>query len=104
MRKHFMRRSILTGLIAATLGIAGCAARYVGVYATIPPPPIHAESYGPAPGPGFIWIQGYWGWSSNAYVWVPGQWDRIPPGRHRWEVGRWVRRGNRYYWRDGRWR
>jgi hypothetical protein len=104
MTTYLMRRSILIGLIAATLGIEGCAARYVGVYATIPPPPIRVETYGPAPELGFIWIQGYWAWRSNAYDWVPGQWERIPSGRHRWEDGRWVRRGNRYYRRDGRWR
>jgi hypothetical protein len=83
MRGHLVTRSISIGLIAATLGIAGYAVRYVGVFATIPPPPIRVEKYGPAPGQGFIWIQGYWGWSSNANVWVPGRWDRIPSGRRR---------------------
>jgi hypothetical protein len=68
-----MRRAILIGLIAATLGIAGCAVRYVGVYATIPPPPFRVETYGPVPGIGFVWIQGYWGWRNDAYVWIPGR-------------------------------
>ena len=104
MSGHLLKRSILIGLMAATLGVEGCAVRYSGVYATIPPPAIQVETYGPAPGQGFIWIQGYWGWTNNAYVWVPGRWDRIPPGRHRWEPGHWVRHDNRYYWRDGRWR
>ncbi len=61
MRGHLVTRSIPIGLIAATLGIEGYAARYVGVFATIPSPPIRVETYGPAPGQGFIWIQGYWG-------------------------------------------
>ena len=104
MMRHLKRCLILMPLLAATLGIEGCAARYVGVYATIPPPPIYVETYGPASGVGFTWIQGYWGWSNDAYVWTPGRWGRIPAGRHRWEPGRWVPRNNRYYWRDGRWR
>jgi hypothetical protein len=99
-----MRHWVLAGLIAATLGIESCAGTFVGVYATMPPPPIRVETYGPAPGPGFLWIRGYWVWRTGAYVWIPGRWERIPPGRRRWEDGRWARRGDRYYWRDGRWR
>jgi hypothetical protein len=104
MPAHLFTRAILIGLIGATLGVEGCAVRYAGVSATTAPPPVRVESYGPAPEQGFIWIQGYWGWSNNGYVWVPGRWERIPPGRHRWVPGHWVRHGNRYYWRDGRWR
>jgi hypothetical protein len=97
-----MRRSILIALFAATL--AGCSGRYVGVYASIPPPPIRVEASVQGPGRGFTWIRGYWAWGGGTYGWVPGRWERIPQGRRRWEEGRWQRRGDRYYWRDGRWR
>lgn len=105
-----MRRWTLIAVIVAAFGLGGCAARGgvrgggVGIYATVPPPPLRVESYGRAPGPGYGYIQGYWGWQGGNHAWVPGRWERIPPGRRRWEPGRWTRNGNRYYWRDGRWR
>ncbi len=99
-----MRRWVLMGLMVATLAMGGCGGGYVGVYATTPPPPLPVETYGPVPGPGFIWINGYWGWSGGAYTWIPGRWERPPHGRHHWEAGRWEHRGNHYRWREGRWR
>ena len=99
-----MKRWILSSLVGASLAAVGCGPSYVGVYARTAPPPIRVETYGPAPGAGYIWINGYWGYRGNNYYWVPGRWDRPPRGRRRWEEGRWERRGDRYYWRDGRWR
>jgi hypothetical protein len=102
MRRAIARYLILGGLAAITL--TGCAGGYVGAYARTPPPPIRVETYGPAPGPGYIWITGYWGYRSNNYYWVPGRWERPPRGHRRWEDGRWERHGDRYRWHDGRWR
>jgi hypothetical protein len=51
-----------------------------------------------------VWINGYWGYRGNDYVWIAGRWDRPPRGRHHWEDGRWERHGDRYQWREGRWR
>ena len=99
-----MKRWMLFGLVAATLTAVGCGRGYVGVYARTAPPPVRVETYGPAPGPGDIWINGYWGYRTNSYVWIPGRWDRPPRGLRRWEDGRWERRGDRYRWQDGRWR
>ena len=91
-----------TGVLVAALTLGGCVAR-VGVYARYAPPPIRVETYGPAPGPGYAWINGYWGWRTNNYYWNTGRWERAPRGR-RWEDGRWEHRSNGYGWRDGRWR
>jgi YXWGXW repeat-containing protein len=102
MKCWIARNSLLCGL--AVVSLTGCAGGYVGVYATNAPPPIRVETYGPAPGPDFVWITGYWAYRSNAYVWVPGRWDRPPRGRRHWEDGRWEQHGDRYRWRDGRWR
>ena len=67
-----MRRWIATGLLAGSLIATGCAGGYVGYEARIPPPPLRVETYGPAPGPGYIWITGYWGYSGGNYVWQEG--------------------------------
>ncbi len=99
-----MRRWALFGLLGIGLAAAGCGGAYVGYYANVPPPPLQAEYYGTVPGPGYVWIGGYWGWQAGRYAWVPGRWDRPPRGYNRWEVGRWQARGQRYQWREGRWR
>jgi hypothetical protein len=99
-----MKRWMLSSCCGIVLTLAGCAGVGVGVYVRSAPPPIRVETYGPVPGPGYIWITGYWAYRANDYVWVPGRWARPPRGRQRWEDGRWERRGDRYAWRDGRWR
>src|SRR5579862_3500028 len=91
-------------VIAAALTAASCGPGYVGIYARTAPPPIRVETYGPAPGPGYVWLNGYWSYRDNNYSWVSGRWEHPPRGRRRWEDGRWERRGDRYQWREGRWR
>ena len=104
MKRWITKSAVLLGLAAASLTAAGCGRGYVGIYTRTEPPPIRVETYGPAPGVGYIWMNGYWGYRSNSYVWVPGRWERVPRGHRRWEDGRWEHRGDRYNWRDGRWR
>jgi hypothetical protein len=96
-----MKRSLLVATFAA-LTIAGCGG---GVYyAAVPPPPVRVEAFGPAPGPGYVWINGYWGWGGSAYAWVPGRYVRPPRARAVWVSPRWEQRGGRYRFREGRWR
>jgi len=99
-----MRRWVLAGIFSSLLVLAGCAGGRVSFYARTAPPPIRVESYGPAPGPNYVWVQGYWGYRGDNYVWVPGRWDRPPKGHSHWESGRWEHHGDRYVWHDGRWR
>lgn len=90
-----------------TLGIAlmaGCTGVGVSYRARTAPPPLRVETYGPAPGPGFVWINGYWNWGGNNYVWVPGRWDRGPRPGSRWVDPRWEHRGNSYRFHRGYWR
>lgn len=96
------RAFLLIPVIFFGLMAASCAAHTY--YAPVPPPPLRAEVYGYAPGPGFVWVQGYWRWGGGRYVWAPGYWAH-PPRRHGyWVPGRWERNHRGYYWRDGRWR
>lgn len=74
------------------------------VYVSQPPPSPIVEQYVVAPGPGFVWVSGYWGWYGGRYAWVRGRWAR-PPYRHAyWVSGRWAPYGHRYAWRPGHWR
>ena len=99
-----MKRTLGLAVILGGLSLAGCAGGYGGYYASVPPPAVRYEQRGIAPGAGYAWIDGYWGYSGGRYNWVAGRWDRPPRGRSRWEAGRWETRHGRYHYREGRWR
>jgi hypothetical protein len=98
-----MRRSVLTLALAASL-LVGCGGGVGYYYASAPPPPIRAEAIGVAPGPGYVWINGYWGWRGRNYAWVPGYYTRPPRAHSVWVAPRWDRDHDRYRFREGRWR
>src|ERR1700728_410863 len=81
------------------------AAAYVDVgvaVGTPPPPPPTAVVAGPvgvAPGPGYVWVDGYWNWANGGWVWVPGRWELPPRGR-----GVWVAPKIEFRWHGGHWR
>ena len=85
-------------LVAAML--AGCAVRLV---VPGPPPGPFVEVHGAAPGPAFVWIDGYWAWRSR-WVWTAGSWV-VPPRAHAvWVPARWYRHGGGWRWAPGYWR
>ena len=63
-----------------------------------PPPPVYYAP--PVPGPGYVWVDGYWYPSGPRYAWSPGYWGRPPYPRAYWVGPRY--HGNRYY--RGYWR
>jgi len=98
-----MRRSVLTVALAASL-LVGCGGGVGYYYATAPPPPLRADVIGVAPGPGYVWINGYWGWRGRGYAWVPGYYARPPRAHAVWVAPRWDRDRDRYRFREGHWR
>ena len=98
------RQTLLLVPLLAGLSLAGCAARAGYGYVNVPPPAAQVEVYGVAPGPGFVWVNGYWNWGGSRYVWAPGRWQRPPRPRARWESGRWENHHGRYAYKQGRWR
>jgi hypothetical protein len=97
-----MRRFLLSGVVAATLSLGACAGG--GYYAYSAPPPARVEVRGIAPGPGYTWIDGYYAYRGNSYIWVPGSWVRPPRPRAVWVAPRWEQRNGRYYYHRGQWR
>ena len=98
-----------TLLLASMLTVGatpGCAVHgpYATAYVRVPPPAPRVEVYGLAPGPGFVWVGGYWGWGGGGYAWTPGYWARPPRPHVRWAPGRWERRRGGYQYRPGGWR
>jgi len=92
--------------LAGLVGLAACAPLPPpgAVVVEARPPAYRVEVIPVAPGPGYFWIRGYWGWGAGAYYWVPGRWEMRPRPRAVWVPGRWraVRRG--WYWVPGHWR
>ena len=97
-----MKRLLLPLCIVGTLFATACGVE--GRYYVSAPPPIRVETRLVSPGPGYVWVEGYWGAGRSSYAWVPGRWVRPPRGRSRWEAPRWERRGDRYEFRKGQWR
>ena len=71
----------------------------------IAPPRVQVQKRDRAPGPGYVWIQGYQSWDGRGYAWVPGRWEQPPRPRGRWVAHHWVRqRGGGWVLVDGHWR
>jgi hypothetical protein len=99
MKKLLLLVAVLFGTI-----LAGCAAgdRYVAV--RVAPPPPRYGVVGFAPGPGYVWTDGYWDWRGGSWFWVGGRWLRPPHPRAVWVPGHWRegrhwRRFERGHWR-----
>jgi hypothetical protein len=68
-----------------------------------PPPPVY-ETVGIAPGPGYLWIGGYYHWNGGGWVWYRGHYARPPhPGAH-WIGPRYEIRAGRRVYIAGYWR
>ncbi len=99
-----MKRLMMLTLIAGAL--TACSGRTVVVTrAPLPPPrPVAVVARGVAPGPGYVWVDGYHDWRANRYVWVPGTWMRPPRVRAVWVPGHFAPRGRGQVWVAGHWR
>jgi len=99
-----MRERILSGvLLAASAALAGCAGGgYVAAYQG-PPPPRYGV-VGVAPGPAYIWTDGWWDLRGHNWVWVQGRWVRPPRHGAVWVRPEWRREGDRWRLRRGYWR
>lgn len=115
-------RRLWIAVSLAGVALGGCAvgyaydlgygydADYVGyagpsgsVYASVAPPAPLVEVVPPQPGPGYAWINGYWGWDGQRYVWNRGSWG-LPPGPgYAWQPYGWVAAGPGYRFVPGRW-
>ena len=100
-----MKKLLLAGTVFIGTVLTGCAGG--GYYTSAhfgPPPPPRYGIVGRAPGPGFVWTDGYWDRRGSSWSWVGGRWQRPPHGRARWEPGRWQQHGNSWRFERGRWR
>ncbi|HEY0781260.1 MAG TPA: YXWGXW repeat-containing protein [Thermoanaerobaculia bacterium] len=86
---------------------ASAGARFdIGFRVDIPPPVLRHEVVVVRPGPGYVWVPGYWDWSGprRNYVWVGGVWARPPYRNAIWVGPRWERRHGEVFFMRGHWR
>ncbi len=98
----------LFAVAALTGPVTGCAvyARpMVGVtYIARRPPGDRVEVIAASPGPGFVWLKGYWAYRGADFEWVPGRWERPAEGRREWVAHHWEHDRNGWYLVEGHWR
>jgi len=95
----------LTLLLLMSLGLLALVACGGGVtYVRVAPPPPQYGVLGVAPGPGYIWTEGYWDWRGGQWFWVRGTWLRPPRPGAVWVPGHWVEYNGRYRFVRGHWR
>jgi hypothetical protein len=91
-----------TAVLAGTI-LTGCGG---GAYVMVPGPP--APRYGAmgyAPGPGFVWAEGYYDLRGGSnWVWVPGGWRRPPRAGAAWVAPAWHQEGRAWRFHRGYWR
>ncbi len=68
------------------------------------PPAMMYDRPGPRPGPGFVWVNGFWRWGGARYVWAPGFWTRPPRPHANWVAGGWFGGPRGFSFRAGFWR
>jgi hypothetical protein len=90
-----------TKLLSIVLLAAGALSAQVslGIRIGPPPPPRVVRVHPAAPGPGYLWVEGYWYPVGNHYRWHDGYWTRPPYDGARW-VGP---RHDGQYFIDGHW-
>jgi hypothetical protein len=109
-----MKTNVLTVLFISLFSIlnTGTTAEaqvHVSVYVNIPLAPDIVLSVGTpaiqAPAPDYIWIDGYWSWSSRHrnYVWVQGYWALAPYADAYWIPGYWEYYRSGYRWVEAGW-
>jgi hypothetical protein len=68
------------------------------------PPPPRRENRPRRPGPGFVWVPGYYVVRGNHWEWAGGHWERPPRPGAVWVEPRYQRHGDAYDFSFGFWR
>ena len=75
----------------------------VGVSVRIGPPALPVYEQPLCPGPGYLWVPGFWAYGPDGYFWVPGTWVEPPEAGLLWTPGYWAWDNDAYFWHDGYW-
>lgn len=89
------QRATIIGLLTLTLVVFASSARAAqvsfGISIGTPPPARVVRVMPRAPGPGYVWVPGYWYPVRGRYVWREGYWTVPPYGGAVWVQPRYER-------------
>jgi hypothetical protein len=94
---------VLTGSLIGTVACASAAPRG-RVYLRVGPPAPIVETRVVSPGPGYVWLPGFYRLEGRNYAWTPGRWDRAPRARAAWVPAHWAHDRRGWYFINGHWR
>ena len=77
-------------------------ARFYTYWVSRPPPALRVEERGVAPGVGYWWRPGYYGWTGRDYTWYGGRWY-APRVGYNYIYPRWHHVGGRWGYYPGHW-
>jgi hypothetical protein len=97
-----MKTKWIAGLILAA-SLTAPAFSQVGIYIGHPPPPLRYEARGIAPGPGYVWGDGFWAWEGGRYAWHHGEWRRPPYAGAYWEHPHYDHYDRGWAFHEGHW-
>jgi WXXGXW repeat (2 copies) len=99
-----MKLTFLTGILLAASALVACGPGYAAYVVPAPPAPYVVGAVGYAPGPGYVWVDGFWDLRGGRWAWVNGRWAVPPRGHAVWDRDRWERHGNGWRYHRGHWR
>lgn len=91
------------GLLATALTIPALGQVSFGVTIGTPPPPYRYEAPPPIPGPGYVWIDGYWVPEGGRWVWHHGDWRRPPYAGAYWSHPHYDHYPDGWHVHEGHW-
>lgn len=92
-----MKKKFLAVMLFAAGGLLAQVS--LGIRIGPPPAPRIVRVRPPEPGPGYVWVDGYWYAAGNRYRWHDGYWTRPPYEGARWVAPR--HDGERFF--EGYW-
>ena len=99
-----MKRNLLAAAAVLFGAVLSACGGYSHAYVAYGPPAPRYGAVGYAPGPGYIWVDGYWNRYGGDWRWVGGRWAQPPRGYHHWERSEWRNEGGHWRFHEGRWR
>ncbi len=101
------RKSALAIVLLGAGALVGCGGGYYSGSVVVgpPPPEPYYGAVGYAPGPGYVWLGGYYDLDGGHWRWREGHWGRRPHPHDEWVRPYWEHRGGGHYrFHQGYWR
>jgi hypothetical protein len=98
-----MKRKWMAGAFVIVSTLMTACAGGAAVVVEGPPPPRYG-AIGVAPGPGFVWADGFWDLRGSRWEWAPGHWVHPPRARAVWVGPEWRHEGGHWRFHRGYWR